>query len=86
MELPPGWRGYGAKDYVDHPATATRQAEVDGMKEKVADRFERQRALMPYEDLLPKRFRGRNERIDDRISAAPASEAEEAPGFVWETE
>ena len=19
MELPPGWRGYGAKDYVDHP-------------------------------------------------------------------
>ncbi len=20
MELPPGWRGYGAKDYVDHPA------------------------------------------------------------------
>ena len=22
MELPPGWRGYGAKDYVDHPDTA----------------------------------------------------------------
>ena len=21
MELPPGWRGYGAKDYVDHPDT-----------------------------------------------------------------
>ena len=19
MELPPGWRGYGAKDYIDHP-------------------------------------------------------------------
>ena len=22
MELPPGWRGYGAKDYVEHPDTA----------------------------------------------------------------
>ena len=21
MELPPGWRGYGAKDYIDHPDT-----------------------------------------------------------------
>ena len=27
MELPPGWRGYGAKDYVDHPDTPQRQAE-----------------------------------------------------------
>ena len=22
MELPPGWRGYGARDYIDHPDTA----------------------------------------------------------------
>ena len=29
MELPPGWRGYGAKDYVDHPDTPVRQAAVD---------------------------------------------------------
>ena len=24
MELPPGWRGYGAKNYVDHPDTPRR--------------------------------------------------------------
>ena len=24
MELPPGWRGYGAKDHIDHPDTARR--------------------------------------------------------------
>jgi fumarate reductase flavoprotein subunit len=88
MELPPGWRGYGAKDYTDHPDTPTRQAEVDAIKEKVPDRFERQRALMPYEHLLPQRLRGRNERIDERLPAAmPApTEAAEANGFLWENE
>jgi len=33
-----------------------------------ADRFAIQEALMPYEHLLPERFRGRNERIDERFS------------------
>jgi fumarate reductase flavoprotein subunit len=28
MELPPGWRGYGAKDHIDHPDTARRVAEA----------------------------------------------------------
>jgi hypothetical protein len=32
-----------------------------------ADRFTVQAALMPYEHLLPTRFRGRNERIDERF-------------------
>jgi fumarate reductase flavoprotein subunit len=86
MELPPGWRGYGAKDYVDHPDTAARQAEVDAIREKAADRFERQRSLMPYEQLLPNQLCARNERIDEGITAAPPAEAEEAQGFVWETE
>jgi succinate dehydrogenase flavoprotein subunit len=69
MELPPGWRGYGAKDYVDHPDTAARQKEVDALKEKLAasGRFAVQETLMPYEQLLPPRFRGRNERIDERF-------------------
>jgi succinate dehydrogenase flavoprotein subunit len=69
MELPPGWRGYGAKDYVDHPDTAARQKEVDAIKEKLAasGRFAVQETLMPYEQLLPPRFRGRNERIDERF-------------------
>jgi fumarate reductase flavoprotein subunit len=91
MELPPGWRGYGAKDYTDHPLTAARQAEVDAAKQKHADRFELQAALMPYAHLLPEPLRGRNERIDERFKpGAPppkpqAAEAEES-GFAWESE
>jgi fumarate reductase flavoprotein subunit len=70
MELPPGWRGYGAKDYVDHPDTPGRQADVDATKERVTDRFERQKTLMPYEHLLPQRLRGKNERIDEPLDKA----------------
>ena len=85
MELPPGWRGYGAKDYTDHPETAARQAEVDAAKEKYSNRFERQRALMPYEHLLPKPIRGRNERIDELLPA-PATEGGPESTFAWESE
>jgi len=69
MELPPGWRGYGAKDYIDHPDTRERITEVESLKQKLggADRFALQSELMPYEQLLPERFRGRNERIDERL-------------------
>jgi fumarate reductase flavoprotein subunit len=72
MELPPGWRGYGAKDYIDHPDTATRAGEIEELKKKLngADRFTIQQKLMPYEDLLPERFRGKNERIDELIEGA----------------
>ena len=71
MELPPGWRGYGAKDYIDHPDTARRAAEVAAQRERLAgaDRYAVQRALMPYEHLLPEARRGCNERIDERFSA-----------------
>jgi fumarate reductase flavoprotein subunit len=71
MELPPGWRGYGARDYIDHPDTAERLAEVQRLKAGLAgaDRFAVQRALMPYEHLLPETLRGRNERIDERFAA-----------------
>ena len=34
---------------------------------KDADRHAVQAAVMPYEHLLPERFRGRNERIDERL-------------------
>jgi fumarate reductase flavoprotein subunit len=69
MELPPGWRGYGAKDYVDHPDTASRVAEVEAVRARLegADRRAVQEALMPYETLLPARFRGCNERIDEPL-------------------
>ena len=71
MELPPGWRGYGAKDYVDHPDTPKRAAEVEALKRKMAgaSRFALQEALMPYASLLPDRLRGRNERIDEPLEA-----------------
>jgi succinate dehydrogenase flavoprotein subunit len=87
MELPPGWRGYGAKDYTDHPVTPLRQAEVDGVKQRIADRFERQHALMPYEHLLPPTLSGRNERIDEPFSEPPAGpDGTNESTFAWESE
>jgi fumarate reductase flavoprotein subunit len=87
MELPPGWRGYGAKDYADHPATTARQAQVDATKQEIADRFVRQQALMPYEHLLPPALRGRNERIDERLPPGPSASAGAAESaFAWESE
>jgi fumarate reductase flavoprotein subunit len=72
MELPPGWRGYGAKDYIDHPDTFARQAEVDAIRAHMAgaDRYALQKALMPYEHLLPERYRGRNERVDEPLDGS----------------
>ena len=72
MELPPGWRGYGAKNYIDNPETPIRQKEVDEIRAKMEaegkDRFAIQNALMPYLQLLPENLRGRNERIDEPLS------------------
>ena len=74
MELPPGWRGYGAKDYLDHPDTAKRLAEVEAIRKRMAgaSRFAVQEALMSYRMLLPESFRGRNERIDEPLKAEAA--------------
>ena len=71
MELPPGWRGYGNKDYVDHPDTPARAAEVAQLRESMtgADRHDVQEALMPYRQLLPPTLQGRNERIDEKLTA-----------------
>jgi fumarate reductase flavoprotein subunit len=80
MELPPGWRGYGAKDYIDHPDTAARLAEVEAIRKQYAgERFALQAALLPFEHLLPARLRGRNERIDEPFEPAE-------PVFVLENE
>jgi succinate dehydrogenase flavoprotein subunit len=78
MELPPGWRGYGAKDYIDHPDTPARVAEVDSVKARLAGaaRFKVQETLMPYASLLPERYRGRNERIDEPLDPASREAAE----------
>ena len=72
MELPPGWRGYGAKNYIDNPETPVRQKQVDEIRAKLesegADRFAVQNALMPYLQLLPEDLRGKNERIEEPLS------------------
>ena len=69
MELPPGWRGYGAKDYIDHPDTPRRQQDVDAIRSRMAgsDRFAVQEALMPYSDQLPASLTGRNERLEEPL-------------------
>ena len=67
MELPPGWRGYGAKNAIEHPATATRDAEIAAIRSAFghADRYTLQHALMPFDHLVPEAFRGRNARFGD---------------------
>ena len=69
MELPPGFRGYGVKNYIENPESAKRQAEAIRAKMEAAgaDRFAIQDALMPYQDLLPKRLKGKNERVDEPL-------------------
>jgi len=75
MELPPGWRGYGARDYVDHPDTARRAAEVAALRGTLAgaNRYTVQAALLPYQHLLPERLRGPNERIDEALPEPAAA-------------
>ncbi|MFV0480480.1 MAG: fumarate reductase flavoprotein subunit [Campylobacteraceae bacterium] len=69
MEMPPAFRGYGAKgQIIENPLSAERQAEVDGIVEKMTaagkDRWEIQDALMPF-TLQPK-LKARNERVGDK--------------------
>jgi fumarate reductase flavoprotein subunit len=67
MELPPGWRGYGARDYIDNPQTALRQQQIETLETTLegADRDTRQAALMPFKHLLPEHLRGPNQRLGD---------------------
>ena len=65
MELTPGWRGYGERNHIEHPRAPTRAADIERLSAELAseDRYARQAALMPYEHMLPERYRGRNERV-----------------------
>ena len=62
MELPPGFRGYGAKNIIDHPDTEKRQAEVDTLTATASPNISEQ--LMPFHQLLPERYQGDNERLE----------------------
>ena len=67
MELPPGWRGYGTKDHVDHPDTAAREKQLKRItaQNEDGDRHSVQHALLPFKHLLPEKYRGRNERLEE---------------------
>ena len=65
MELPPGFRGYGVKNIVEHPHSALRQAEVDELRAGHVDRYKLQSALMSFQQLLPACYRNRNARLDE---------------------
>tara|TARA_R110002049_G_scaffold71204_9_gene183542 strand:+ start:1008 stop:2987 length:1980 start_codon:yes stop_codon:yes gene_type:complete len=68
MELPPGWRGYGARDYIDHPDTGRRQQDIDSLLAGMSDtdRQRRQDALMPFLHLLPDHLRAQNQRLGEQ--------------------
>ncbi|QSX37627.1 fumarate reductase flavoprotein subunit [Shewanella sedimentimangrovi] len=69
MELPPGYRGYGADNAIHHPDTPLRLAEIESILEGLgpnASREQRQAALMPFE--LPAALMPANERLADRLA------------------
>lgn len=68
MELPPGFRGYGERNIIDHPDTEARQAEVDAAGGQTPDRYAIQESLMPFRHLLPEKYRNRNERLHEPLS------------------
>jgi fumarate reductase flavoprotein subunit len=68
MEMPPAFRGYGAKGMlIENELSTKRQAEVDKIREEMEaagkDRHEIQEALMPFE--LQPYYKAKNERFGD---------------------
>jgi len=69
MEMPPAFRGYGAKGMIiENELSEKRQIVVDEITEKLQadgkDRHEIQDALMPFD--LPMNYREKNERAGDK--------------------
>ena len=67
--FPPGWRGYGAKNYIDNPETLFVRNKVDEIRAKPGIRRRRPLRCPECTDavpaLLPENLRGKNERIDE---------------------
>ena len=68
MEIPPAFRGYGAKGMlIENEISLKRQEEVDKIREDMEaagkDRYEIQEALMPFE--LQSDYKVKNERLGD---------------------
>jgi fumarate reductase flavoprotein subunit len=67
MELPPGWRGYGNKDHIDHPDTSKRLQDIEQIsaQHSADDRHSIQHSLLPFKELLPPKYRGNNQRLEE---------------------
>jgi fumarate reductase flavoprotein subunit len=70
MELIPGWRGYGARDFIEHPDSPQRELELATLREQYGDAATLQEAVLPFRDALPPNYRGANQ----RLRAAPEQE------------
>jgi fumarate reductase flavoprotein subunit len=68
MEMPPGWRGYGAHDHIPHPQTEIRQAELDALKERELDADQLESTVGPFRHQLPEGLRKRNRRLEAEAS------------------
>ena len=53
MELPPGWRGYGERDHIDHPDTPRREQELADAP-----------STATFLEQLPECYRGPNARLE----------------------
>ncbi|MDR6962170.1 fumarate reductase flavoprotein subunit [Shewanella putrefaciens] len=74
MELPPGYRGYGIDNAIVHPDTQKREQQIAEILAGLgddADRYQRQRALMPFE--LPESLQPNNERLSDTLKKTSAN-------------
>ncbi|MGI2022872.1 fumarate reductase flavoprotein subunit [Shewanella glacialipiscicola] len=74
MELSPGYRGYGINNAIAHPDTEKREQQIAEILAELgddADRYQRQRALMPFE--LPESLQPSNERLSDTLKIPSAN-------------
>ncbi len=72
MEMPPGFRGYGKDMTIHHPQTPFKQQTIDSIREQSEqkDRFEIQEQIMSYKELLPQKYRSKNERLNERFDTS----------------
>jgi len=67
MELPPGFRGYGAKNIVEHRGSIRRQETVESITSESDNRYTAQQQKMPFRQLLPEKYQQNNERLNEPL-------------------
>jgi fumarate reductase flavoprotein subunit len=73
MELVPGWRGYGARDFIAHPDSARREEQLAQLHAAHTDAEQLQAAVLPFRDSLPRGLRAHNERLPAAPETAPVT-------------